>query len=279
MRSTPLAIWAHRLPPPAIAAAARADALLSHPSQPCQDANAAYVLACAWLVARPGDGEGALAAAEGWAEQHACQEVRSWLAAARDDGAMAGYDARPAMGWLRHALQLAFYHLRRRSAFQPGLRHTLLCGGDTGGRGLRSACGAAALPSSALRRLAGRHARARPPDCAAGGPPACPASTLSHPCASHFSSLSCSSSCSLPPPPAADTNAAIVCGLLGALHGAAAIPEGLSLTVEAYRWGPSGGGGHQRPEKLQGSQLRPLATRLFQQAAADAEQRGGQAGV
>jgi hypothetical protein len=120
---------------------------------------------------------------------------------------MAGYDARPAMGWLRHALQLAFYHLRRRSAFQPGLRHTLLCGGDT------------------------------------------------------------------------DTNAAIVCGLLGALHGAAAIPEGLSLTVEAYRWGPSGGGGHQRPEKLQGSQLRPLATRLFQQAAADAEQRGGQAGV
>lgn len=74
---------------------------------------------------------------------------------------------------------------------------------------------------------------------------------------------------------AADTNAAIVGGLLGALHGASAIPSSLLSTVEAGCWDEWTAKGHQRPEKLWGSQLRPLATRLYEEAAANAEQTGG----
>lgn len=98
MRATPLAIWAHRLDSAAVAAAAADDASLSHPSQACQHANAAYVLACAALIRAPGDAAAALAAAEGWAQRHACAEVQGWLAEARDDAAMGGYDAAPQMG-------------------------------------------------------------------------------------------------------------------------------------------------------------------------------------
>lgn len=133
MRATPLAIWAHRLPAQAIAAAAAADARLSHPNQATQDANAAYVIAVASLVRQPGDAAAALEAAEGWAAEHACSEVQQWLAASRDDSAMQHYQASPLIGFAKHAFQLAFYHLRQRSGFVEGLRHTLLAGGDTGG--------------------------------------------------------------------------------------------------------------------------------------------------
>lgn len=132
MRAAPLAIWGHRLAPAAIAAAAAADARLSHPSRACQDANAAYALALAALIRQPGDAAAALAAAEGWAAEFGCSDVQSWLAAARDDALMAAYRAGAQQGWVRHGLQLAFYHLRRRSGYEPGLRHVLLAGGDTG---------------------------------------------------------------------------------------------------------------------------------------------------
>ena len=134
MRATPLAVWAHRLGTDAIAACAKADAQLSHPNQACQDANAAYVMACASLIRWPGDAGAALTAAEEWAAANACREVQEWLAEARDNGAMAAYNAHGAsMGFVKHAFCLAFYHLRRHSGFVEGLRHTLLCGGDTGG--------------------------------------------------------------------------------------------------------------------------------------------------
>ena len=67
MRAAPLGVWGHRLPPAAVAAAARADAALSHPAQACRDASAVYSVALAHLVASPGDTQGALAAAEAWA--------------------------------------------------------------------------------------------------------------------------------------------------------------------------------------------------------------------
>ncbi|KAI3430437.1 hypothetical protein D9Q98_005032 [Chlorella vulgaris] len=196
MRATPLAIWGHRLPLNALAACARQDAQLSHPNETTQDANACYVIACASLIAQPGDSEAALAAAEGWAGVHGCAEVQAWLAEARGGG-MESYRASPLIGFVKHAFLLAFFHLRERSSFEAGLRHTLLCGGDT------------------------------------------------------------------------DTNAAIVCGLLGALHGAAAgIPEKMRSTVESYT--PVNCGetnmGIERPSKLHGREIRPLVARLFKSA-------------
>ncbi|KAL4422714.1 hypothetical protein ABPG75_008911 [Micractinium tetrahymenae] len=206
MRATPLAIWAHRLDAAAVAAAAADDASLSHPSEACRHANAAYVLACAALIRAPGDAAAALAADEGWAQQHACAEVRGWLAEAWDDAAMERYDAAPQIGFVKHALCLAFHHLRRRSGFEEGLRHTLLAGGDT------------------------------------------------------------------------DTNAAIVCGLLGALHGASAIPADLRQKVEGFEARP-GGAWPARPEALWGRQLAPLAEQLYREAVLDAEGGAGPAPV
>jgi ADP-ribosylglycohydrolase len=132
IRATPLAICAHCLSDDAIAACAMADAGLSHPRLPCQHANAAYVIAAASLIRLRGNAAAALAAAERWAVANASKEVLSWLEESKNDGAMEKYDANSQMGFVKHAFQLAFYHLRRGSSFSEGLRHTLLCGGDTG---------------------------------------------------------------------------------------------------------------------------------------------------
>lgn len=75
----------------------------------------------------------------------------------------------------------------------------------------------------------------------------------------------------LPLRPAADTNAAIVCGMLGALHGAAAIPADLRSKVESYEWADSMPHGRScmRPDRLRGKHLAPLAERLFEAAVRD----------
>ena len=57
-----------------------------------------------------------------------------------------------------------------------------------------------------------------------------------------------------------DTNAAIVCGLLGALHGAGAIDVGM---VEAVTFCNTGRGAHRRPAWLSGARLPALAEELL----------------
>ena len=71
MRVAPLAVWGHQLSPALLAEYAAADAGLSHPNPTCGDCSAAYCIAVAHLIARPGDAEGALKAAEAWAQEHA----------------------------------------------------------------------------------------------------------------------------------------------------------------------------------------------------------------
>lgn len=71
MRIAPLAIWAHRQSPQEIAAHCTADASLSHPNPACAESSAAYCIALAHLIRRPGDAEGALEAACAWAQQYA----------------------------------------------------------------------------------------------------------------------------------------------------------------------------------------------------------------
>ena len=67
--------------------------------------------------------------------------------------------------------------------------------------------------------------------------------------------------------------------MLGALHGAAAIPAAMRSKVEGFAWqqpgsSPAAAGaapaGHCRPERLRGRQLAPLARRLFEEAVRDA---------
>lgn len=78
--------------------------------------------------------------------------------------------------------------------------------------------------------------------------------------------------------PLADTNAAIVGGVLGALHGASGIPADMRQQVEAYRWDRTQGPGSccVRPQRLCGSQLAPLAQRLYEEAVRDAAELAAQ---
>ncbi len=80
MRIAPLAIWAHArgLPAAQLAAFARQEATLSHPSPVCQDCNACYVVAMAWLLGHPGDAAGAVAQVDAVCQPLAA-EVHGWL--------------------------------------------------------------------------------------------------------------------------------------------------------------------------------------------------------
>ena len=76
IRAVPLALWGHRLPPETLAALARQESALTHPSPECADAVAAYDVALAHLVRHPGEGPGALRAATTWADGNACATVQ-----------------------------------------------------------------------------------------------------------------------------------------------------------------------------------------------------------
>lgn len=65
-----------------------------------------------------------------------------------------------------------------------------------------------------------------------------------------------------------DTNAAIVGGLMGALHSAAAIPDWMVRPVLEYEGRQDQGGGVPRPPELRAACLPDLASQLYQQATA-----------
>lgn len=70
--------------------------------------------------------------------------------------------------------------------------------------------------------------------------------------------------------------------MLGALHGAAAIPANFRTKVEAYEWAAAmpHGAPCVRPDRLRGKQLAPLAARLYEEAVQDAAaQQAGREGL
>ncbi|KAG1664748.1 hypothetical protein FOA52_004756 [Chlamydomonas sp. UWO 241] len=131
MRCAPIAVWGCRLPAEGIAEAARTDARLSHPSDVCQDASAAYVVALAHLITHPEDASGALAAATSACARNPC--VTRWLC---EESAAAWPPLGPGgalhcAGHARWGFVLAFGALRSGASFADALRATLLAGGDT----------------------------------------------------------------------------------------------------------------------------------------------------
>lgn len=128
MRAAPLGVWGHRLSADRLAKHAHADSSLSHPNASCRDATAAYVIAVARLVERPGDRTHAIDAAVRWAKAAANDEVRGWL----DDALAArGPDYGPHIGFVRIAFTHAFRHLAAGTAYRAAVEETLLGGGDT----------------------------------------------------------------------------------------------------------------------------------------------------
>ena len=150
MRSTPLGIWGWRLPTELLAEYARADSGLSHPNPSCGDAVACYAIAIAALLREGPDRTGAYDTARVWAETHAGEEVRGWLATVFTDEPVPGY---PLAGFVRIAFIHAFRHLLRGAGFVEAIERTLLGGGDTDtnacivGGLVGAACGAEAIPT------------------------------------------------------------------------------------------------------------------------------------
>lgn len=163
MRCTPIAIWSATLRTPVIALNAKLDAMLSHPSQVCQDCNVLYSLAIAHLVTHPGDHRGAAEAADAYAEQHVTSAAGRWLLIDSKHERHKDLACDTNIGHVRWAFTLAFFFLRNACDYRTAILETLMHGGDT------------------------------------------------------------------------DTNACIVGGLLGALHGAEAVPSDMKDPVIAFR--------------------------------------------
>jgi ADP-ribosyl-[dinitrogen reductase] hydrolase len=151
MRASPLGVYAHALAPRRSAELARQDATLTHPNPVCADATAAFVVAVAHAV-RAGDGAtAAWRAAVAWAEEaDAARPVREALAAARSEAPVCDQGS---IGWVRIALQNAFYELLHTPDVEAGVVATVRRGGDAdtnaaiAGALLGAVHGADAVPS------------------------------------------------------------------------------------------------------------------------------------
>jgi ADP-ribosyl-[dinitrogen reductase] hydrolase len=136
MRVSPLGIFGHAAAPNVLASWARADAALTHPHRVCGDAetpSAIYDFVTGW--ARDGGVHPDVQATLSWAANRPPED----------------YCAQ--MGWVRIALQNAFYQLLRAKTFREGVEGTILQGGDTDTNGaiagalLGAVHGAAAIPA------------------------------------------------------------------------------------------------------------------------------------
>jgi ADP-ribosyl-[dinitrogen reductase] hydrolase len=129
MRASPLGIFAHDIAPRSAAELARHDSSLTHPNPVCGDATAAFVVALAHAV-REGDGpEGAWRAAVDWTRQaDASLLVRDALEAARREAPVCDGESQ---GWVKIALQNAFYELLHAERLEDGVVATVRRGGDT----------------------------------------------------------------------------------------------------------------------------------------------------
>jgi ADP-ribosylglycohydrolase len=173
MRASPLGILAHAMPPAAAARIAREDAALTHVHPACGDANAAFVVAVSHAV-REGDGaEAAWAAARRWCDEGGASPlVLEALDAARHAPPVCDEAER---GWVRIALQNAFFELLHAPSLEQGVVATVRRGGDSdtnaaiAGALLGAVHGRPAVPSQwrsmvlSCRPLAGhaRHPRPR----------------------------------------------------------------------------------------------------------------------
>lgn len=113
-----------------IAAYAKMDAKLSHPSQVCQDVNALYSIALAELINYPRDNEGVFITLDEYIAKHnVCDTVQTWLEESKND--YTTFNCRKNIGHVKHAFTLAFHFLRRDTPYEEAIQQTLLLGGDT----------------------------------------------------------------------------------------------------------------------------------------------------
>jgi ADP-ribosylglycohydrolase/fructose-1,6-bisphosphatase/inositol monophosphatase family enzyme len=138
MRVSPLGIFGYAVAAERLAHWARADATLTHPHAVCQDASALFSVTIARAV-RTGDTPDKIYAfARHWADAAGIHSnVRESLTAAESSPPE---DYVRQMGWVRIALQNAFYQLLHAPSFEAGVVDTVMRGGDTDTTG--AICGA-----------------------------------------------------------------------------------------------------------------------------------------
>ena len=127
MRTAPLGIFGAGAPSLA-ADLARADSALTHPHVVCREACAAFVAAIATAIADGTDAEATYAVALAEARRGGNAEVIATLERAQHE-LPASFTHHE--GWVRIALQNAFYRLLHAGTFEEGLIATVMAGGDT----------------------------------------------------------------------------------------------------------------------------------------------------
>jgi ADP-ribosylglycohydrolase/fructose-1,6-bisphosphatase/inositol monophosphatase family enzyme len=129
MRASPLGVLAHRMRAAEAAALGRADSALTHPNPVCGDAVAAFVVAVAHAIDHGDGGEAAHDAALSWAREARAEPIVLEALRAAAHGAPECDGA--SQGWVKLALQNAFYEVRHARSVEEGLARTVLRGGDT----------------------------------------------------------------------------------------------------------------------------------------------------
>jgi ADP-ribosylglycohydrolase len=143
MRIAPLAIFGARASREDLVRWSRADATLTHPHVVCQDANAAYVVAIASLIAPASASEGSGEQAYALALQHARDsnaDASITRTIERAEHAPPERCDGEHQGWVLIALQNAFYRLLHARSVEEALVETISQGGDSDTNG--AICGA-----------------------------------------------------------------------------------------------------------------------------------------
>lgn len=129
MRLAALPIWGWHLPAEELAALAAFDARLSHPHEVCQAANVIQAHAIGLAIREGTDPRATWSRTLQFARAHPlCVQLVPPLEAAET---AAPADFVTNMGWVKIALQNAFYRLLHASSLEEGLVDTVMQGGDT----------------------------------------------------------------------------------------------------------------------------------------------------
>ena len=174
MRVVPVPIWAYGCDDDRIAEHARRDAATSHPHRNCQDCNAIYCVALAYLIKHPGEHAACFGHVQSYVySRDISADVRRWFEESKRG--VRDMEFGRHIGWVRWPFTLAMYHLRKGTSYVKAAKSVLEMLGDV------------------------------------------------------------------------DTNAAIVLGLVGCIHGASGIPAHMKNSVLAFDCTKPGEKGHVRP--------------------------------
>lgn len=133
MRASPISIWTMNFNDDIIAHYARQDAVLSHPNKICQDCNALYCIALAYLLRNHSQNIKCINHIKQYIEEHRTfihYDVQRWFAYSQNDTLDFHFNPEKNMGWVRWAFILTFHSLMKGKPFEETLYDVISHGGD-----------------------------------------------------------------------------------------------------------------------------------------------------